>query len=199
MLEWIEHHAGLAAWVQAVGSIAAIIAVFAVVVFQKRVEQTARIAVDRERGRRIAMLITLDVVRFGNSLRLALIVRDFKGAASADLSQHVRERASEFHFLGGEVADSIFSLLGNLDGNRGERNAALVRIAQKEMDEEAAWEELEPSMRASVLLAEALVPSLSAIIQGTAVPSVRIDRAEFERYYPKSPRAARTHEPVRKS
>ena len=62
MIFWIEAHPGLAAWVQAVFSVIAILAAIGIAVWQRRADRQARILADAENDRRIRSIAAIGAV-----------------------------------------------------------------------------------------------------------------------------------------
>jgi hypothetical protein len=67
-LEWIEHHPGLAAWVQAIGAIIAIIAAFVIANLQHALEKRDRQAERKERAKGLAFLLHAELLIFAAEL-----------------------------------------------------------------------------------------------------------------------------------
>jgi hypothetical protein len=68
MLEWIEHHPGLAAWVQAIGAILAIGAGFLVVWLQQWLQRKADDIEKRHRAVGLAILLHPEVAEFRGAM-----------------------------------------------------------------------------------------------------------------------------------
>jgi hypothetical protein len=62
MLQWIETHPGLAAWVQAIGAILAIVVAFLVVFLQQRLERDSAARERHARAIGLAILLHTDLV-----------------------------------------------------------------------------------------------------------------------------------------
>lgn len=117
MLEWIEAHRGLAAWVQAIGAILAIIAAFLIVYFEGRraharqERRRARDEADRlTRAQGLALMLQPELAAFEGTLeRLGLTER-------AAPPKTILDHADQLHFLG-KAGGLILFMIGALNAH----------------------------------------------------------------------------------
>jgi hypothetical protein len=99
MLRWIEAHPGLAAWVQAIGAILAIIVAFLVVFLQQRLERRAAASERRARAIGLAILLHTDLV----ALQGAIDRTERAGALESEVLKvpaSIVQYADQFYLLG---------------------------------------------------------------------------------------------------
>lgn len=116
LLQWIELHPGLAAWVQAIGAIGAIIAVFLVVHLQQR---TAARSAHRDRLRKargLALLLQPELTAFEGTLERLSLLPPSSHKESAKPPQTILDVADQLYLLG-EAGGSTLQMIGALNAH----------------------------------------------------------------------------------
>jgi hypothetical protein len=106
MLEWIEAHPGLAAWVQAIGAILAIGAGFLVVLVQQQLERKADDKEKRQRATALAILLQPEIVGFRGAMERATHTGVLESTA-LEIPGSIVKYADQLYVLGGAGLDLL--------------------------------------------------------------------------------------------
>lgn len=165
MLDWIELHQGLTSWVQAVGSILAILAVFAI--GQSQARTAARLAAGEAHARALALgiLIRDDIATLGSQFGTlsGLAIDEWQDAMIDDFALPVPEtvlRHVDRMYLLGTAGHEVLRMVATIYSIRAiiERTSAAVRDAY--VPREDGWAEAQHAAQrgvAACLAAEAAV------------------------------------------
>ena len=123
MLIWIEAHAGLASWVQAVGSILAIIAGFGVAYWQSMTAARKSREETKTRGLALAILIRDDLATLRGQFEALLVDTPFEyqrppPQVYAKVVPHVIEKHLDQMYLLGDPGRFVLALVATLSSNR---------------------------------------------------------------------------------
>jgi hypothetical protein len=113
MLEWIEGHEGLAAWVQAVFSVVAIGAGFAVAVWQQR-QHNKQLRSERSlQSRAVAIVIRHDLEVLMGRIARARVATDLTGKR-VDLPRWLTDNIGIYHFMD-EVGARVLTIVAGIN------------------------------------------------------------------------------------
>jgi hypothetical protein len=115
VLAWIEMHPGLAAWVQAVGVIGAIISAFLVPYFQRRLDRRDQLADRRLQAQAIALVTQADLLVLKGAIDRALKV-NLLNSARVKLPPSILDNIERLWVMG-NAGGAILQLVGTLNAH----------------------------------------------------------------------------------
>jgi hypothetical protein len=115
LLQWIERHPGLAAWVQAIG-IGAIIAVLLVAHFQQRTAARAAYRDRLRKARGLALMLQPELIAFEGTLERLSLLPPSSHKESAKPPQTILDLADQLHLLG-DAGGCILQMIGALNAH----------------------------------------------------------------------------------
>jgi hypothetical protein len=165
MLGWIEAHAALAAWLQAIGGVSAIGAAFLIGYLPIASDRRERARERRLQIEGLALLLVNEFVEFTGRLNRLVADNDLLAAQRIEAPPLLQSRLSELHLMGPTGA-ALLRILSILNVTR--RTARRVAYEGSGADAVSgkAWEDVAGNLETALADAEQAITGMREIITG---------------------------------